>query len=110
MTNEIHWLVKGGTAPSAVRVDTGMKELKPRLMEWTWLSWNKLRAQQEMIVEGWRKCGLSAVLDTAQQADAMRFCMNMPVQGLGEEAEQRPEDMDSETEEEEDSSAADQTS
>jgi len=110
MTNEIHWLVKGGQAPSAVRVDTGMRELKPRLVEWTWQSWNKLRARRQMIVEGWGSCGLGAVLDTAQQADAMRFCMNVPVQSLGEEPEQRTEDMDSEPEEEEESGAADEAS
>ena len=53
-----------------------------------------------MIRDGWARCGLARVLDSAQQVDAMRFCMQEPVQALG--VEEQAEDADSDGEEEED--------
>jgi hypothetical protein len=89
MSTEIHHLVKGGMAPAEIKVDTGLARLKPKLVGWTWGSWDKLRRKKELIKEGWRKCGLGDVLDAAQQREAMRFCLNEPVEVLGEEPEQQ---------------------
>jgi hypothetical protein len=89
MSNEIHLLVKGGAAPAEVKVDTGLVKLKPWLVRWTWQSWDKLRRNRDMIKQGWDRCGLSQVLDKAQQVEAMRFCISQPAEAdvLGEEEE-----------------------
>ena len=62
MTSEIHHLIKGGMAPAEIKVDTGLARLKPMLVGWAWGSWSTLRKKRELIIEGWRKCGLSDVL------------------------------------------------
>jgi hypothetical protein len=99
MTDEIHLLIKGGTAPQDIRVDTGLKRLKPQLVHWAWSSWDKLKRKQDIIREGWGRCGLSGVLDKAQQLEAMRFCMSNKEEKLGEEPEDQL-DTDSDGEEE----------
>jgi hypothetical protein len=87
MTVEIHHLVKGGMAPADIKVDTGLARLKPKLVGWTWGSWNALKKKKELITEGWKKCGLGDVLSAAQQVEAMRVCMTAPEEVLGCEPE-----------------------
>ena len=88
MTTEIHLLVKGGAAPSDVKVDTGLPLLKPLLVRWTWSSWRSLKDRRDMIVQGWAKCGLDvSLLKSARQAEAMRFCLSKPEELLGEEVQ-----------------------
>jgi hypothetical protein len=41
-----------------------------------------------MIKQGWDRCGLSGVLEAAQQVEALRFCINEPTEVLGEEEEE----------------------
>jgi hypothetical protein len=98
--NEINLLIKGGTAPAEVKIDTGMTTLKPKLVKWTWQSWDRLKGKRELIKQGWDKCGLSGVLDVAQQMDALRFCINDPVEELGEEEETQQNVSESDEEEE----------
>ena len=81
-------LVKGGMAPADIKVDTGLARLKPKLVGWTWGSWSALKKKRELIVEGWKKCGLGDVLSAAQQVEAMRFCMTAPEEVLGSEPEE----------------------
>jgi hypothetical protein len=59
-----------------------------------------------MIKQGWDRCGLSRVLEAAQQVEAMRFCINEPREVLGEEEEQ-PELNVTDSEEEEDTEEVD---
>ena len=87
MTNEIYLTVMGGTAPQDVRVDTGIKRLKPQLVHWAWSAWDKLTRKQELVKDGWSRCGLADVLDAAQQREAMRFCMSNKEQAPGVEVE-----------------------
>jgi hypothetical protein len=107
LTEQIHHTVKGGKAPSEVKIDAGLARLKPLLVEWTWLSWDSLKQRRDLIKEGWERCGLARVLDAALQTEAMRYCMNEPTQALGEEADgsgltdsEEDEDDDEEKEEE----------
>jgi hypothetical protein len=111
MTYKIHHLIKGGAAPSEVKVDSGMTVMKPLLVEWVWSSWRDLKDRGELIVKGWGKCGLGEVLNAAKQVEAMRFCMNIEAQGqtvvLGVEEQQDVEvpDIESEGEDETDETA-----
>ena len=91
MTDEIHLTVKGGVAPQDVRVDTGLKKLKPHLVHWAWSSWDKLTRKQDMVKEGWSRCGLAGVLEEAQKMEAMRFCLSNKEGEPGEEAEEQPD-------------------
>ena len=101
-------MVKGGSAPNEVKVDTGLVRLKPKLVNWTWASWSKLKQKGEMIAKGWEKCGLGSVLDAAQQMEAMRFCMNRPAEQLGDEVEQQDQSVsDSEGEDDDKKGDAD---
>ena len=88
MTDEIHLTVKGGVAPEDVRVDTGLKKLKPHSVHWAWSSRDKRTRKQETIKDGWSRCGLSGVLDEAQKIEAMRFCMSNKKEEPGEEPEE----------------------
>jgi len=74
-------------APADIRVDTGLARLKPMLVGWTWGSWSALRKKRELIIEGWKKCGLGDVLSAAQQVEAMRFCLSSSEEALGSEPE-----------------------
>ncbi len=100
LTDEIHHTIKGGKAPSEVKINTSIVTLKPLLVDWTWQSWYKLKGKRDVIRQGWERCGLGKVLDKAQQAEAMRYCLNEPVQAVGDEPH-RDEVADSEGEEEE---------
>jgi len=54
------------------------------------------------VKQAWERCGLSQVLNEAQQVEAMAFCMDRPAEVLGEEAEEAQVNVtDSEGEEEE---------
>ena len=102
MTTEIHLLVKGGAAPSAVKVDTGLPLLKPLLVRWTWSSWRSLKDRADMIVQGWTKCGMDvSLLKKARQMEAMRFCLSRPEEVLGEEVQVEQADSEGEDEDEE---------
>ena len=102
MTDEIHLLVKGGTAPKDVRVDTGIKKLKPLVVQWTWCAWDKLKRKQDLVKDGWLQCAMADVLDEAYQREAMRFCMGSSAEQVGEElAEQLETGSDAEEEVEE---------
>ena len=73
------------------------------LVGWTWGSWSALKKKRELIIEGWKKCGLGDVLNAAQQVEAMRFCMTAAEEVLGSEPEVVEEaGTDSEGEEEPD--------
>jgi hypothetical protein len=62
----------------------------------TWQSWYKLKQRQDVIKEGWERCGLARVLDAAQQMEAMRYWMDAPAEALG--VELHVEDTESEGE------------
>ena len=82
-----------------------MARLKPKLVGWTWGSWNALKKKKELITEGWKKCGLGDVLSTAKQMEAMRVCMTAPAEVIGEEPEVE-EEAGTNSEGEEESDAA----
>jgi len=43
-------------------IDHSMETLKPKLVEWTWHSWSQLRLRTGMILKGWAKIGLDAIV------------------------------------------------
>ena len=100
LSDLIQHTVKGGKAPSEVKIDTTLVTLKPLLVDWAWMSWDKLKARRDLIKDTWERCGLSKVLDAAQQREAMKYCMSEPEQALGEEKEEEPVVSDDEDEEE----------
>ena len=53
MADEIHHTVMGGAAAADVRVDLGIKRLKPHMVHWAWSSWDKLTRRQELIKDSW---------------------------------------------------------
>ena len=85
MTDEIHLTVKSGVAAAQVRVDTGLKRLKPQMVHWAWSSWDKLKRRPDVVRDSWNKCGMSDVLVPQHQMDAMRFCMGNEEQDPGVE-------------------------
>ena len=92
----------GGAAAADVRVDLGIKRLKPHMVHWAWSSWDKLTRRQELIKDSWAKCGLSKVLSAETQVDAVLFCVNNAESAPGVEPDQDPEpDSDGEEEIEE---------
>ena len=102
MADEIHHTVMGGAAAADVRVDLGIKRLKPHMVHWAWSSWDKLTRRQELIKDSWAKCGLSKVLSAETQVDAVLFCVNNAESAPGVEPDQDPEpDSDGEEEIEE---------
>ena len=101
MTQEIRDLIILGAKPEEVRVDTGMVNLKPRLVEWVWESWWRSREKREFIVEGWKKCGLGDVLEAESRVEGMRLCIEKPEEVVGVKEQQEPE-VDGDVEVEED--------
>ena len=110
LSDQIHYTVKGGKAPSEVKIDTRLSTLKPLLVDWTWHSWIKLRDKKELIIDTWAKCGLAEVLVAAQQVEAMRYIMAQPEQVLGVEEDAQimdSEDEDGDEDEEEEEAGTD---
>lgn len=70
VSSQILSLVHNGAAADQIRLDTGLTGLKPLLVEWLMLSWNKLRAMKEMITKGWEKAGLDKMMQSATQEEA----------------------------------------
>ena len=101
LSAEIHNLVKGGVAPAEVKVNTGLVKLKPLLVDWCWLSWDKLKGDRDAVKQAWERCGLSQVLDAAQQFEAMAFCMTVPEVEPQEEEEDEPQGNATDSKEEE---------
>jgi hypothetical protein len=85
MADEIFHLVKGGQPAAEVRVDTGIKKLKPLVVHWAWCSWDRLKRRGEVVKGSWEQCGLSGVLEEEKQVEALRFCMDRSGEELGEE-------------------------
>ena len=84
-----------------MRVDTGLKRLKPQLVHWAWASWDKLKHKPDVVRDSWDKCGLSGVLVAKQQVDALRCCMSNKEIEPGVEPDVEPEHVtDSDGEEE----------
>ena len=102
MTDEIHLQVKGGTPAQDVRVNTGMKKIKPHVVHWTWAAWNKLKKNQQLVKEGWGKCGMSLVLDAAFQRDALMSGVDSSAVLEGEEGDYEAEAQSDDEEEHED--------
>ena len=76
MADEIFHLVKGGQPAAEVRVDTGIKRLKPLMVHWTWCAWDKLKRRPDVVTGSWDQCGLGGVLTSDKQVEALRFCMS----------------------------------
>ena len=63
---------------------------------------DNLKRTRDVVKQAWEKCGLSQVLDRAQQFEARAFCMNAPAEVLGEDEEEAVVNVtDSEEEEDE---------
>ena len=101
MADEIHHTVMGGVPAAQVRVDTGLKRLKPQMVHWAWASWDKLKRRPDFVKDSGDKCGLSSVLVAEQQVDAMRFCLSNKEEEPGVEPDVEPDRVtDSDGEEE----------
>ena len=102
MADEIFHLVKRGQPASQVRLDTGIKRLKPLLVHCTWASWDELKRKPDVVKGSWDQCGLSGVLEKEKQDEALRFCRSRRDEEPGVELDVQSDRMiDSDGEEEE---------
>ena len=108
MADEIHHTVMGGTAAAEVRVDLGLKRLKPQMVHWAWVAWDRLKRSPDVVRDSWNKCGLSSVLIAEQQVDAMRFCMSNKEDEPGVEPDLELERTDSDGEDEAEDGVSDE--
>ena len=60
-------------------IDRSMGTLKPKLVEWTFNAWNRLRERQSMIAKGWAKIGLDAIFTAERQAAAL---LSLTIKGI----------------------------
>ena len=79
-----------------------MKKIKSRVVHWTWAAWNKLKKKQQLVKEGWGKCGMSLVLDAAFQRDALMSGVDSSAVLEGEEEDYEAEAQSDDEEEHED--------
>ena len=47
---------------SSVKLETGMKIIKPRVLDWCVNSWEQLKERKDLIRSGWNKC-MNEILD-----------------------------------------------
>ena len=66
MANEISKQLKEGTAPPDVKVSLKLSVIKPLHAKWVVDLHHHLKADKEMIVNGFRAAGISEAIENAQ--------------------------------------------
>lgn len=89
MTNEMTSLLKAGAAPEQLRVDTGMKRMKPLVVKWMMTAWQQLRARSVMIKKGWTV--LAGVMDDQVQKTAMSLVISQSLSMTVNDGKVEPE-------------------
>jgi hypothetical protein len=69
-------LLDAGATPEQLRVDVGLKRMKPLLVKWMMTAWKLLRTRDAMIRKGWAKAGLGDVMNADVQKEAMKQALS----------------------------------
>jgi hypothetical protein len=71
-SREIEKQIQNGVPVNEICVETSIGVLRERMVEWLKVSRDSLCGRQELIVKGWKKCGLLRAWDVGFQRKAVR--------------------------------------
>ena len=79
----------------AMNVDSSMETVRENVVEWMFMTWDKLRVHKETIASGWTRCGILKVWNFQIQNEAMKVNFDKYVFGeLGDLVEDQNSELD----------------